>query len=350
MRNILLLFVILSLYNCNSKVEKRDSSEIRLNEIITKVDSTSAFNGIVGILRKGEKPHIVYHGFKSPKEKSSKLDSSDYFHLASNSKLFTGFAILKVMNEFDLKHTDSIAPFFPELHPELQRVTIQQLANHTCAIHDYFSLVDEPNQITNKQALNLISHLDSTVYEPGLRWGYTNSGYVLLSLLVERVTQRGYNDYLKQEILSPLGITNAQLHPNKINALKGYENNQLSQTLSITTGDAGIFITSQDLIEFFENQDKMSAHIDEAKMWSSPWRNEEWRYGFGWFFSEDTLGKFRAHSGKSSGFESYIRISDTNDLMIFVLSNNVNGSAKLIRKKIIEELIKTTHNKTYKKH
>lgn len=344
MKSFLYLLLVVGLFSCSPKIEKSDSSNNQIDEIISRVDSIAPFNGVVGILKKGENPQIVFHGFKSPLSKSEALDSTDYFHLASNSKLFTGFSILKVMDEYNMEFNEPIAPFFPELHPKLQKVTIQQLANHTCAIHDYLSLVQEPVEITNEQALRLISKLDSTVYKPGMQWGYTNSGYVLLSLLVERITKQDYNDYLRKEILSPLDMENAQLHPNKINALKGYENDQVAKTLSVTTGDAGIYITSNDLVHFFQNQEKMSSYIEQAKDWSSPWKDEKWRYGFGWFFSEDERGKFRAHSGKSGGFESYIRIYEPNDLMIFILTNHVNGSAKLLREEIIKEM-----NKEYAK-
>lgn len=209
----------------------------------------------------------------------------------------------------------------------------------------FFSLIDEPEEVTNEQALKLITEIDSTVYEPGTEWGYTNSGYLLLSLLVERISEKNYNEYLSEEVLRSLGIKDAQLHPNRIDALEGFENDQPSKMFSLTTGDAGIFLTSQDLIRFFENQENMSDYIMKAEHWSSPWHDEQWRYGFGWFFSEDGLGEFRAHSGKSGGFESYIRISQENDLMFFILSNNVNGSAKLLRGRITEELIKTVNKK-----
>lgn len=340
MKNILRLLILATLFSCSPKIEKTDSSNIQLDEIISRVDSIAPFNGVVGILKKGDNPQIVYHGFKSPLAKSEILDSSDYFHLASNSKLFTGFSILKVMDEFGLDYNDSIAPFFPELHPKLQKVTIQQLANHTCAIHDFFSLIENPEEITNEQALRLISQLDSTVYEPGTQWGYTNSGYVLLSLLVERVTKQDYNDYLRKEILSPLDMESVQLHPDKINALKGFNNDHPSKTLSVTTGSAGMYVTPNHLIHFFNTQEKMSSYIKQAKTWSSPWKDQNWRYGFGWFFSEDERGEFRAHSGKSGGFESYIRIYEPNDLMIFILTNHVNGSAKLLREEIIKEINK----------
>lgn len=138
MRKTLLILLAIVVYSCKPNLSKEETSSIKLDDIITEIDSIKSFNGIVGILHKGKEPQIVYHGFKSPQTRKSPLDSTDYFHLASNSKLFTGFSIMKIMDDFGLKHTDSIAPYFPELQSPLQQVTIQQLANHTCAIHDFF--------------------------------------------------------------------------------------------------------------------------------------------------------------------------------------------------------------------
>jgi len=220
MKRVWPILVVLSLYACKAPETPKKAQVDRFNEIMLAVDSVSPFNGILSVLRKGEKPLIIYHGNKSPLEASPPLDSLDYFHIASNSKLFAGYAALEMMERQGLSWNDSIGPYFPELHPNLGVVTIQQLANHTCAIHDYLSLVPEPQGITNAQALQLLTQLDSTVYEPGLRWGYTNSGYVLLRPLAERVTQQPYTDFLISEILTPLGMSQVQLHPNPITPFK----------------------------------------------------------------------------------------------------------------------------------
>ncbi|MFK8045940.1 MAG: serine hydrolase domain-containing protein [Crocinitomicaceae bacterium] len=343
LRLLLLFAIFCQLYVHGQKEILIDQEEI--NSIIVETDSILPFNGVLGILQQNKKPIIFYHGYQSPIHKKILLDSTDYFYLASNSKLFTGLATLKMMKDYNLKFDDQIGPYFPELDSNLKKITIQQLANHTCAIHDYFSMINEPFEVTNEQALKLIYGLHSTVYEPGLKWGYTNSGYVLLSELVERVSQMAYNDYLDKEILSIFEINNAQLNPDVSGVLKGYIHHTPSVKLSVTTGDAGIYLKTADLINFFRNQAKVLDFAKQAYNWSSPWKNNGWRYGFGWFFSEDSIGKFRAHAGKSSGFESYIRIYESNQLMIFVLSNNENGSAKMLREKIIKKLNATKRTK-----
>lgn len=347
MKKTFLISIVLIIYSSSLYAQKESSLENEINKIILETDAIMPFNGVLAILQRNKEPVIFYHGYKHPLIKETELDSNDYFYLASNSKLFTGLATLKMLEDYNLNYSDPIGPYFSELNANLKKVTIQQLANHTCAIHDYFSLVDEPFEITNEQALDLIFELDSTVYVPGAKWGYTNSGYILLSELIERVTQMPYNDYLNREILLTLGIDNAQLNPNVSDVLNGYINSEPSKMLSVTTGDAGIYLRTGDLIRFFEHQEKITKYIKQAYNWSSPWKENDWRYGFGWFFSEDSLGKFRAHSGKSSGFESYIRVYESNDIMFFILSNNVNGSARILRDKVIQEIIKrkTEYNK-----
>lgn len=337
--SLLLLALLFSLSACSSG-EKAEVLSQQVKEAISDADSSRSFNGVVGLLGMTKEPVIIFQGYESPDLKTSKLDEEDYFYLASNSKLFTGMAALKMMEDHNLSYDAKIAPYFPELHPSLGQVTIQLLANHTSAIHDFLSLVDEPVGITNQEALQLLSRLDSTVYEPGTKWGYTNSGYMLLSLLVERVTEIPYNKYLTQEILEPLGITNAQLHPNEIDALGGFINGKPVEMPSVTTGGSGIYLTTNDLISFFENQDKLSHYVEKAEQWSSPWVDEDWRYGFGWFFSEDSLGTFIAHSGRSGGFESYFRIYEDNELMMFILTNHTNGTSRAVREEIIEVLLK----------
>src|SRR5690606_10868716 len=107
--------------------------------------------------------------------------------IASLTKQFTGLAILQLIREDKLHPDDPIGPYFPELSTQLGKVTVRQLANHTNGIHDYYSLTPDHDNLTNASVLNMLGQLDTTVFTPGSKWGYSNSGYVLLSQLVERI-------------------------------------------------------------------------------------------------------------------------------------------------------------------
>ncbi len=105
-----------------------------------------------------------------------------------------------------------------------------------------------------------------------------------------------------------------------------------------TTGDAGIVMSVNDWVAFNSTTPLFSSYWQKAESLSSPWTDSSWRYGFGWFFSEDSLGKFRAHSGRSEGFESYLRVNSNDSLFFLMLSNQTDPIVKELRNAIINEM------------
>jgi CubicO group peptidase (beta-lactamase class C family) len=300
-----------------------------------EANTQQAFNGLIVLVCDGQSPIVYTKGFRSPAGKKSPLTTSDVFQLASCSKFFTGIAVLHLLSEYKLSPDDSISPWFPELRPALRRVTIRQLANHTSAIHDYLSLVPTPHLFTNDSVIAVLSGLDSTVYEPGSRWGYTNSGYVLLSVLVERVSGMEYNRYLRKHVLQPLGIGHVPLIPDAKGNLQGFVAMAPDTILDLSTGAHGILVSAEDLFTFFKNRHRFDKEFAAAKQLASPWKDPSWTYGFGWFFSRDSIGEFRAHSGNGRGFQSYIRIYENRELMLFILSNKEDEIVRPIRERVI---------------
>ena len=334
-KHILFVFgvaAVLVLKSCSAPpTEYHLRSEMEL--IVKDLHRSKGFNGVLGVLQKDQEPLLIYSGNQELSAGSPELGDEHYFHISSNSKLFTGLALLKLMERHKLKPSDPIGPYFPELSDALGRVSLRQLANHTSAIHDYLSLQESKEPpADNSRALELLSALDSTVYPPGERWAYTNSGYVLISLLVERVSGLRFQKFLEQEILSLFKIEQVPMHPQPEGVLSGYRDSIKADFDSRTIGDAGLYFSAREMVQFFENQDQIASYVHQAQEWASPWSDPKWEYGFGWFFSKDDLGPFRAHSGRSGGFESYLRINENQDLMFFILSNHANGATAELRR------------------
>lgn len=319
--------------------------ELELKTLVERVNQDQGFNGVVGLVLNDQEPILIFSGRQRLDSVSAPLSAQDYFHLSSNSKLFTGLALLQLMEEYGLSPDDPIGPYFPELKGDLTKVSIQQLANHRSAIHDYLSL-QETNEgpADNARALALISELDTTVYPSGERWGYTNSGYVLMALLVERISGMSFQTYLQEKVLFPIGLMDIRMHPEPKGVLAGFRDSAVSDFDSHTIGDAGLYFRASDMLKFLEEQPQLARSIQQAKDWSSPWTDPSWRYGFGWFFSTDSLGSFRAHSGRSGGFESYIRINENGGPQFFILSNHANGSTRRLRMEITKMLLQAAEH------
>jgi len=141
-----------------------------------------------------------------------KIDEHTNFRLASVTKQFTAMAIMLLVHDGRLHYDDRLTDIFPEFTGCGRLITIRNLLNHTSGLQDYedlmppaeSSLVDPPPQILDGGVFDLLKAQKSTRFVPGTRWSYSNSGYVLLGLIVERVSGKPFPVFLHDRIFAPL--------------------------------------------------------------------------------------------------------------------------------------------------
>jgi CubicO group peptidase (beta-lactamase class C family) len=124
--------------------------------------------------------------------------------LASLSKPLTALAVMMLAKDGFIKYDNHISEYIPELPPALGAVTIRQLLTHTSGIPDYSDLSVEHPGMTNADVLRALTRVDHTEFHPGEKYQYSNSGYVLLSILVERVAGTPLSEFLQKRIFGPL--------------------------------------------------------------------------------------------------------------------------------------------------
>ncbi|MBK8954307.1 MAG: beta-lactamase family protein [Saprospiraceae bacterium] len=316
---ILHLFISASICNGQTIGNKIDS-------IVHKYDNLGGYNGIIIVGFGADSLLTFEYGYKDPTTKKDRISLNDRFDLASVAKQFTGLAILQLIEKGVIHQEDSIGKYFPKLKPALQKVTIKQLANHTNGIHDFYSLTTRHDTVNKQEAITMLSKLDTTVFAPGSRWGYSNSGYLLLSEIVEQVTKMSFQDYCHKNVLVPLGMTQACYLPECSMKLYGYDDS-LNPVIfnAFSSGEAGMYVSGKDLIAYYQtvcrNPEHWAKYFVQSHEFSEASNTENWNYGFGWFFTEDRLGKFRAHSGRNWGAHTYIRWYDDTNIFLCLLSN-----------------------------
>jgi len=130
------------------------------------------------------------------------------FRLASLTKQFIAMAILILVNDSRLSLDDRITKFFPEFPAYGSAITLRHLLNHTSGILDYESLLPDTQsvQVHDKDVLRLLSAVDTVYFKPGEEYRYSNSGYALLALIVEKVSGQSFAEFLRSRIFVPLGM------------------------------------------------------------------------------------------------------------------------------------------------
>lgn len=269
-------------------------------------------------------------------ENNERATPATNYRLASVSKQFTAAAILLLAEDGHLRLDDPVRRWLPSLPPATAAVTLRQLLDHTGGLVDYEDLIPPGTtaQLGDGDVLRLLSSTPKTYFAPGTAYRYSNSGYVLLGLVVERASGMSLPLYLQQRIFQPLHMDHTLLYehgkgPQVANRAYGYseERDQWTRTdqsvTSATRGDGGIYSSIDDLAKWdaalyddrlLSAASRQLAFSPHVQVTGEPY---EAGYGYGWRITGDTVW----HSGESIGFRNVIVRWPKQRLTVILLSN-----------------------------
>jgi CubicO group peptidase (beta-lactamase class C family) len=289
-----------------------------------------------------------------------RIDGCTNFRLASLTKQFTAMAIMLLVHEGKLTYDQPITDIFPDFPSYGKRITVRQLLNHTSGLEDYEDLMSQPDpnasleqtQIQDAEVLQLLKRQNSTKFPPGAKWEYSNSAYVLLGLIIQRVSGQSFPDFLHDRIFLPLHIGNTVAYVRGSNEIPNrafghsFENGSWKQTdqspTSATLGDGGIYSSVEDLAAWDRALTRgtlLSANAMSAALTpvNAPGvvgpDGMPAQYGFGWFLNPYKGHRRRWHYGESIGFRTAIEHFRDDGLTIIVLLNrsDLNAGALALR-------------------
>lgn len=242
-----------------STVYKKKMSD-DIEYFYNKKFNSKDFSGGFLVAKNGEILYENYSGF-AYKEKRDSIKKDTPIHLASVSKVITAVTVLKLVDQDKIELDAQVSEYLPEF-PHKQ-TTVRMLLNHRSGLRNYayFSddkkVWDKKKNLTNKDVLTLLATknigLEST---PGTRFGYCNTNYALLALIIEKVTEKSYPKVLQEMVFDPLGMKNTFVFndlKNKDNVCQSYKNNYLRlafEYLDQVYGDKNIYSTPRDLLKF----------------------------------------------------------------------------------------------------
>ncbi|WP_245868687.1 serine hydrolase domain-containing protein [Pontibacter ramchanderi] len=256
------------------------------------------------------------------------------FRLASVSKQFTAMAVQLLEQEGLLAYDDTLQQFFPEFTTGIgAEVTLRHLLCHTSGILDYEEFVEErPDwQISDEEVLAIAATQETTYFKPGSAYRYSNTGYVLLALVVERLSGIAYADFLQQRIFEPSGMEDTMLYQTGKAIPKramGYARNEAGEiiladqgTCTATKGDGCIYTSVRDYHRWhLALQAGMAPALQQVYTPLEGYPNGF--YGMGWFFSRRNSGGLELyHTGNTSGFSNLVIRIPENDVLIACFSN-----------------------------
>lgn len=321
----------------------------RLNELLTAYSKQDKFNGTALVAQKGKIMLKKGYGFKDATSHALN-DSSTIYQIGSVTKQFTAALILRLQEQGKLSVKDKLSKYFADF-PKGDQITIEHLLTHTSGIYNYTNdhnfMLNEITNAYNREKLVALFKDKPLDFEPGTKWSYSNSGYLLLGYIIEKVTGKPYESVMREMILQPLQMTHSGFdftHLTSPDKAIGYMvlNNEAGTIApvvdsSISFSAGALYSTVDDLYKWergIYNTDILK--MDSWKAAQTPYKN---KYGYGWLI--DTLyGKLiHTHGGGIHGFNSNLLRIPGEEIVIILLNNKSNPFLSEITKGITAVLL-----------
>jgi len=354
-----------------------DARAKQLDAILTKAVAPGQAGLAVLVKKDG---HIFFEkGYGVRKVGSGALISPDAnFRLASVTKQFTAMAVMLLVQDGKLHYDSVLTEIFPEFPTYGKAITVRHLLTHTSGLPDYEDLMDRvekadakrwsaEHQIQDQEVLGLLEKETRGKFAPGTSWAYSNSGYVVLGLIVAKVSGVSYPVFLERRIFAPLQMRNTLAYQKGKNVIPhrafghSRERGKLVLTdqssTSATLGDGGVYSNIEDLTKWDDalanhtllSATEMQPALTPVKLadGSEPhWPAEPdgdnlapgkpVSYGFGWFLDSYPGHPRMWHSGTTIGFRNVIErfTMDRDRLTIIILCNRADFDATALALKI----------------
>ncbi|MCC6287970.1 MAG: serine hydrolase [Chitinophagaceae bacterium] len=312
----------------------------KLDSLFNSLYTYRLINGNVLVAEKGLPIYQKSFGFSNFKTRALNNENSG-FSLASVSKIFTSTAILQLKEKGNLKLDDLVTKYFPDF--PYSEITIRHLLTHTSGLPEIEifrqQVKENPNRVfTNKDFLPTLKKINQPLsFKPNDKYQYTNANYILLALLVEKISGLTFQEYLQKNIFSPAKMTSTYFQkditqmenknrvvdydypflfsaePENVDSVKKYKVRMLN--LSGFVGNGNIISTTGDMLKFdqalYTSKLITQASLTEAftpnklnngQLTQTVFGGEKASYGLGWFIASDSSkGKIVGHTGGVPG-------------------------------------------------
>jgi CubicO group peptidase (beta-lactamase class C family) len=283
-----------------------------------------------------------------------KIDTHTNFRLASCTKQFTAMSVMLLVHDGKLHYEDRLTDVFPDFPEYGKSITIRNLLNHTSGLLDYEDLMEKSSadasgnfpQIKDAGVLAILKQQKTTKFPPGTKWDYSNSGYAVLAMVVEKVSGQAFGSFLHDRIFAPLKMNETVAYEKGKNTVSNrayghthegaHESGvwrQMDQSpTSAVLGDGGVYSSLDDLAKWDQalahhvllSEAEMAPAITPVKVPDNSVQEPDGKpaaYGFGWFLNSYKGHRRMWHYGETVGFRSTIQRFVDDKRTIIVLCN-----------------------------
>jgi len=329
-----------------TRAQESDGAIIARIDSLTKDYMTLRKAPAVSIAVVRGRDTLVMRGYGlASREANRAATASTIYRIGSLTKQFTAAGIMREVEQGKVSLNDPVSKYLPDVPTHGQRITVRQLLTHTSGVHNY---TDSPEwvkhlteDVTPRQIVAFVDK-DTLDFAPGTKYSYSNTGYVLLGMILEKVTGRPYAAYLEREFFKPLGLTQTSYcpqHPTDPQFADGYAAASgsvkpaapLSMTQPFSAG--ALCSTVRDLVKWHRalQDGRVVGARSYSLMTTADTLNNGSRINYGFGLVPGQLGSERtiSHSGGINGFTTYGMYLPDQSLNVVVLTNSDGGPGPL---------------------
>jgi CubicO group peptidase (beta-lactamase class C family) len=252
------------------------------------------------------------------------------FRLGSVSKQITAMGILILVRQNKLDLQDCLDKFI-EGYPNGENITIHHLLTHTSGIQSYNRIKDYGEKLIREMSISEVIDWfknEPAVGKAGEKFAYSNSGYVLLAAIIEKVSGKKYREFLRDEIFVPLGMASSgqdmyeEILPRRASGYTVYDGvlyQSPYRNMAFTSGAGSLYSTVQDLFKW--TRALLNHRLIDEELTRRMFTPEKKIYGYGWFIRQHKDRKLIEHAGAINGFGTQVQIFPDQQVVVIGLYN-----------------------------
>jgi CubicO group peptidase (beta-lactamase class C family) len=339
MKTLLLAFILAAVSTTSSAGSSDETLSPLVDRTVTQLMREMKIPGVaVAVMRDGRIVKAAGYGVANL-ELNVPLTPQMVFHGGSLAKAFTATAVMMLVEEGKIGLDDKISKYLPEAPPAWNAVTIRHLLTHTSGIRDYFGEDGDPSYDFQKdvteddEVRKFVTH--TLRFPTGQQWSYCNVGYVLLGVVIHRVTGRPWFDFEKERIFDPLDMTSIrlirsdELIPGRVSGYVmtngGLKNDPWVAPGWYSTADGSLYMNVLDMAKWDAAlySERLITRRSLEQMWTPVKLNDgtSYPYGFAWRVSNENGHRLIQHDGVDSSFTTRFVRYVNDRLSIIVLTN-----------------------------
>lgn len=310
-----------------------------LDQFLTEQTNANLFSGAVLVAQNGQ--ILISKGYGMADRAHQRPNTPQTkFRLGSLTKSFTALAILQLQAQGKLNVQDPICHYLPDCPAAWQAITLHHLLTHTAGIPDLVRLPDyaQTKTIPSTPTQTIDRFKDKPLaFPPGTQWDYSNSGYIVLGVVIEQAAGKPYAAFLQDNIFTPLGLNNTGYEHEQTRLATGYADATTVAepiAMSIPFAAGGLYSTVEDLYHWdqaLSREDLLPSSLRD--MLFTPYatipQSDGASYGYGWVISQQMGHRMIGHNGGIEGFVASLNRFPDDDVTIIMLSNrqDINPNA-----------------------